>query len=117
MNTTLWNIESHAHTAEVSGCAKMSAAEMIRQCKTAGCDAVIITDHYTPEFFAESLSPEAYAARVDDFFAGYRAAKAEGNLLGIAVFPALEVRIDSGREDYLIYGISPEELKSLGNLA
>lgn len=117
MNTILWNVESHAHTAEVSGCAKMPAAEMIRQCKAAGCDAVIVTDHYTPDFFDESLSPEAYAARVDDFFSGYRAAKAEGDLLGVAVFPALEVRITAGMEDYLVYGISPDELKALGNLA
>ena len=115
--TNLWKIEAHAHTGEISLCAKMTAAEMVQQCKAAGCDAVIATDHYTPEFFAEDLTPEAYAARVDDFFAGYRAAKAEGDRIGIAVFPALEVRIDAGREDYLIYGISPEELKSLGNLA
>lgn len=113
----LWKIESHAHTAEVSLCGKLDGAEMIRQCKAAGCDAVIVTDHYTPEFFAEDLAGDAYAARVDDFFAGYRAAKAEGERLGIAVFPALEVRITAGNEDYLIYGVSIEELKELGNLA
>jgi len=115
--TNLWKIEAHAHTGEISLCAKMSAAEMIGQCAAAGCDAVIVTDHYTPEFFAEDLSAEAYAARVDDFFAGYRAAKEEGDRIGVAVFPALEVRITAGMEDYLVYGISPEELKTLGNLA
>ena len=113
----LWKIEAHAHTGEVSLCAKMNAAEMVRQCKAAGCDAVIVTDHYTPEFFARDLAQDAYAARVDDFYAGYRAAKAEGDILGVKVFPALEVRIDAGKEDYLIYGVSPEELKALGNLA
>lgn len=117
MNNTLWNIEAHAHTAEISLCAKMSAAEMIQQCKAAGCDAVIVTDHYTPEFFAEDLTPAAYAARLHDFFAGYRAAKAEGDRIGVTVFPALEVRITAGYEDYLVYGISPEELEPLGCLA
>lgn len=113
----LWKIEAHAHTGEVSLCAKMKAAEMVQQCKAAGCDAVIVTDHYTPEFFPADLPEADYPARVDDFYAGYRAAKAEGDAIGVSVFPALEVRIDAGREDYLIYGISPDELKALGNLA
>ncbi len=76
-----------------------------------------MTDHYTPEFFPEGLEGAAYEARVDDFFAGYRAAKAEGEAIGLAVFPALEVRISAGPEDYLVYGVTIEELKKLGNLA
>ena len=72
----LWAIETHAHTAEVSLCAKLRGAETARGVKAAGCDALIITDHYTPEFFPEGLEGAAYAARLHEFFAGYRAAKA-----------------------------------------
>lgn len=113
----LWTIETHAHSAEVSLCAKLYGAQTARAVKQAGCHAMILTDHYTPEFFPADLKGTAYEARVDDFFAGYRAAKAEGEIIGLAVFPALEVRIASGPEDYLIYGVTIEELKTLGNLA
>ena len=113
----LWTIETHAHSAEVSLCAKLYGAQTALAVKNAGCDAMILTDHYTPEFFPADLKGTAYEARVDDFFAGYRAAKAEGEIIGLAVFPALEVRIASGPEDYLIYGVTIEELKTLGNLA
>lgn len=113
----LWTIETHAHSAEVSLCAKLYGAETARGVKAAGCDALIMTDHYTPEFFPQGLEGAAYEARVDDFFAGYRAAKAEGEAIGLAVFPALEVRIAAGPEDYLVYGVTIEELKRLGNLA
>ena len=107
----LWTIETHAHSAEVSLCAKLYGAQTALAVKNAGCDAMILTDHYTPEFFPADLKGTAYEARVDDFFAGYRAAKAEGEIIGLAV------RIAAGPEDYLIYGVTIEELKTLGNLA
>lgn len=113
----LWTIETHAHTAEVSLCGQLMGAEVARAVKAVGCGATLITDHYTPEFFAKDLPQEQYAVRVDDFFAGYRAAKEEGEKIGLAVFPAFEIRISAGPEDYLVYGVSPEELKVLGNLA
>ena len=113
----LWTIETHAHTAEVSLCAKMRGAETARGVKAAGCDALFITDHYTPEFFPEGREGAAYAARLHEFFAGYRAAKAEGEIIGLRVFPALEVRISAGMEDYLVYGVTEEELAALGNLS
>ncbi len=113
-----WKVETHAHTAEVSLCGKMPAAQMVRAVKDAGYDAVIVTDHYTPEFFENAQSGADYAQRlVCDYYAGYRAAHEEGERIGLKVFPALEVRIAAGPEDYLIYGVTPEELVDLGCLA
>jgi hypothetical protein len=112
-----WKVETHAHTAEVSLCGKMPAAQMVRAVKDAGYDAVIVTDHYTPEFFEQHRTGPGFAARLAEYHAGYEAACKEGERVGLAVFPALEVRISSGPEDYLIYGVTPEELESLGCLA
>ena len=106
---TFWKVEAHAHTAQVSLCAKMPAEQMVHQVKGAGCDAVIVTDHYTPEFFPDNQ--RNYAQRLHDYFEGYRCAKAEGDRIGLHVFPALEVRTAAGMEDYLIYGVTPEELE------
>ena len=112
---TFWKVEAHAHTAQVSLCAKMPAEQMVHQVKDAGCDAVIVTDHYTPEFFPDNQ--RNYAQRLHDYFEGYRCAKAEGDRIGLHVFPALEVRTAAGMEDYLIYGVMPEELERIGCLA
>ena len=112
---TFWKVEAHAHTAQVSLCAKMPAEQMAHQVKDAGCDAVIVTDHYTPEFFPDNQ--RNYAQRLHDYFEGYRCAKAEGDRIGLHVFPALEVRTAAGMEDYLIYGVTPEELERIGCLA
>ena len=83
--------------------------------KDAGYDAVIVTDHYTPEFFPDNQ--RNYAQRLHDYFEGYRCAQAEGDRIGLHVFPALEVRTAAGMEDYLIYGVTPEELERIGCLA
>lgn len=106
----LLRYETHAHTAEISRCAKMPAAQMVRQVKEAGYDALVVTDHFDPEFFDGCQRGPAYRSRLEDFFAGYRAAAEEGERLGLLVLPALELRNVFGMEDFLIYGLTQEEL-------
>lgn len=106
----LLRYETHAHTAEISRCAKMPAAQMVRQVKEAGYDALVVTDHFDPEFFDGCQRGPAYRSRLEDFFAGYRAAAEEGRRLGLLVLPALELRNVFGMEDFLIYGLTQEEL-------
>lgn len=106
----LLRYETHAHTAEISRCAKMPAALMVRQVKEAGYDALVVTDHFDPEFFDGCQRGPAYRSRLEDFFAGYRAAAEEGRRLGLLVLPALELRNVFGMEDFLIYGLTQEEL-------
>ena len=106
----LLRYETHAHTAEISRCAKMPAAQMVRQVKEAGYDALVVTDHFDPEFFDGCQRGPAYRSRLEDFFAGYRAAAEEGRRLDLLVLPALELRNVFGMEDFLIYGLTQEEL-------
>lgn len=113
---TLLKYETHAHTAPVSPCAHLSAEEMIRQVKSAGYDAVVVTDHYTPEYFAGCEEGDNYVRRLHEYFSGYRAAKAEGERIGIHVLPALEMRNIYGKEDYLIYGVDEQQLAEMGCL-
>ena len=65
----------------------MPAEQMVHQVKDAGCDAVIVTDHYTPEFFPDNQ--RNYAQRLHDYFEGYRCAKAEGDRIGLHGLPDL----------------------------
>ncbi len=114
---TIIRYEPHAHTSPVSRCARMTAAQMVHEVRQAGYDAVVTTDHFDPEFFAGAESGAAYKARLHDFFSGYRAAAEAGQKEGLLVLPALEMRNIFGMEDYLIYGVTEDDLKEMGCLA
>ncbi len=109
----LWKVETHAHTSPVSPCAHLSPEEMVREVKSQGYDAVIVTNHYTPDFFAEG----DYKIRLKEYYADAARAKAEGDKIGLAVFAAAEVRIPAGWEDYLVFGVDENEMAALGNLS
>ncbi|MDR3085528.1 MAG: PHP domain-containing protein [Christensenellaceae bacterium] len=110
-------IETHAHASEVSPCSHLPGASLAQEIKSRGYDALIVTDHYTPEWFAGSQSGPRFQKRLREFFAGYRAAREEGKGLDLIVLPALELRVAAGPEDFLVYGLEPEELEVLGCLA
>lgn len=99
-------IDLHVHTSEVSGCGKVPAAEMARLYREAGYDAIVITDHLIAGKNAEMPMDE----RADWYLSGYRAAKAEGERLGLTVILGAELRFDCGHEDYLLYGITEADI-------
>lgn len=99
-------IDLHVHTSEVSGCGKVPAAEMARLYREAGYDAIVITDHLIAGKNAEIPMDE----RVNWYLSGYRAAKAEGERLGLTVMLGAELRFDCGHEDYLLYGITEADI-------
>lgn len=113
----MFKYETHAHTAEISPCAKLQAFETVNEVKKSGFDCLIITDHYLPEFFSGYTEGEAYGKRLDEYFAGYDNARKAGEEAGLLVLPAMEVRLTAGPEDYLVFGIEKEELKKIGCLA
>ncbi|MDR2514936.1 MAG: PHP domain-containing protein [Christensenellaceae bacterium] len=110
-------IESHAHAAETSPCSHLPGASLASEVKARGYDALIVTDHYTPEWFAGCQSGPRFQTRLREFFAGYRAAFEGGKARDLIVLPALELRLAAGPEDFLVYGLAPEELAELGCLA
>ena len=71
----------------------------------------------TPEFFAVHPTGEDYRIYLERYFSGYRRAAEAGRKAGLRVFPGLEVRLYDGPEDYLVYGVSPEQLAELPCLA
>ena len=99
-------IDLHVHTSEVSGCGKVPAAEMARLYHEAGYDAIVITDH----LIAGKNAEMPMAERADWYLSGYRAAKAEGERLGLTVILGAELRFDCGHEDYLLYGITEADV-------
>lgn len=99
-------IDLHVHTSEVSGCGKVPAAEMVCLYREAGYDAITITDH----LIAGKNQEMPMAERVEWYLSGYRAAKAEGEKLGLTVLQGAEVRFYGGNEDFLLFGLTPEDI-------
>ena len=99
-------IEIHAHTDESSSCGKIPAKELVRLNKEAGVGALTITDHYST--YALSKITGSPREKAEYFLRGWRIAREEGEKLGIHVLFGMELRIDGGPEDFLIYGIDED---------
>lgn len=98
-------LETHAHTKEVSPCGWLPASALVEALVEAGYGAVVITDHYLPG------ERESRQAR-EDFLAGFRAAReAAGDRL--VVLPGMEIRFKDRVEDYLVYGMTEEDILGL----
>ena len=100
-------IDTHVHTSEVSGCGKVPGAEMARLYRQAGYGAIVITDHLIAGAH-QDMTPEA---RAEWYVSGYRAAKAEGEKIGLTVLLGAELRFFGGSEDFLLYGLTPEDVR------
>ena len=48
---SMYKIETHMHVSETSGCAHLTADEMIKRYAEAGYDTVFLTDHYVKNYF------------------------------------------------------------------
>lgn len=100
-------VQLHIHTAETSKCGRATGAEMARACREAGYDMIVITDH----FFNANIGCDRdlpWEEKVEYLFRGYRAAKAEGDKIGLRVLPGWET-FTYGPE-YLTYGLGEEFL-------
>ncbi len=103
----------HVHTSQVSCCGKLSAENTVRLYKAAEYGGLFITDHLNRFTFESLCAPEggdwndlkiSWEEFVYRYEAGYRAAKAEGDRIGFTVYPAVELALQDGPEDYLIWG-------------
>ncbi len=105
----MFRYETHMHTRETSACGTAPGAEQAKRYKSLGYDGIIITDH----FFNGNCCPEINEAadwneKVDLFCAGYEAAKAEGDKIGLKVFFGWEYCYEGA--DLLTYGLDKQWL-------
>ena len=110
--------EMHLHTKEVSACARDDAATMMKALVDKGFGGVFVTDHLSPyglahfasstnDYFNLTLSWEEIVTR---YLRGYDTAKLVGEAMGLKVFLGVELTLEQGPEDYLIYGVDREFL-------
>ena len=105
-------LEPHCHTWPGSSCAGVTVDEALRAMKKHDYDAIVLTNHYT--YYDDLIRPcdEIYEKLVDD----YTRMKHLANDFGMHVFFGVEVRFYFSRNDYLIYGITPDELYDMGQI-
>ena len=104
-NAYPYRTELHCHTSPVSNCSFVSAPEAVRLYRDAGCDSLVIANHLSGKFL-EGDPAELAALYLSD----YEAAKAAAGD-DITVILGVEIRFPENANDYLIYGVSPEDIE------
>lgn len=107
----MFRFDTHVHTLEVSFCGHVPAAEMVELYVKAGYSGFIVTDHYNCYSMANHgcQTKEEYAEK---FLTGYRNAKAYGDTVGFDVLLGLELALTGSCNEYLLYGVSEEFLRT-----
>ena len=103
-----YKTEIHAHTKPVSACSLITPERLVESYIDAGAHGVAITNHLDPKWLGGDTAELAqrYTA---DYFAAKKAA--EGKDLDI-IF-GVEIRFTENDNDYLVYGISPEDTEEM----
>ncbi|MCL2405056.1 MAG: PHP domain-containing protein [Defluviitaleaceae bacterium] len=109
---TCFKIDPHIHTAEVSQCGFLPAADIVKRYHALGYDGIVITDHLHEDYISSLDCKDDWSACVKRFLYGYENAKTIGEQLGLKVLLGAEIRFLINDSDYLLYGIDEDFLYS-----
>ncbi len=98
----MYHYETHLHTSPASGCARWSAAEVVRYYKDAGYAGVFITNHFLDDDIPE-LRALPYEQQIQLYFKDYEDGLQAGREVGLSVFSGVEISYQ--KTDFLIYGL------------
>ena len=103
----MYLFDAHVHTAESSRCGKWTGAEAAEAYAAKGYSGIIVTDHYiNGNTRADRTAP--WEEQVAVAVAGYKAAKARGDEIGLKVFFGFEAATDGA--EFLTYGLDEDWL-------
>lgn len=100
-----YKTELHTHTKPVSGCSDIEAEQLVKIYKEKGYDGVVLTNHFTRCLQGETVE-EKIKWYLEDYYKCYE----EGKLIDLNVILGAELRFTENNNDYLIFGICPEDL-------
>ena len=104
-----YKFDMHVHTSETSACGEVAGAEVARLYHEAGYQGIMITDHYHKIYF-DGLGTVDWQQKTETFLNGYRAAKQEGDKIGLDVLLGMEFRNIETDNDFLIIGVTEQFL-------
>ncbi len=101
--------ELHAHSCPVSGCGKFPANEVVATYLTAGASTLTLTNHLTENHTVERTTGELAEFYLSDYYKALEAARGTG--LNVAL--GVEIRFAGTHNDYLVYGICPDDIEKM----
>ena len=107
-----FKLEPHMHTAEISSCGRIPAAELATRCHLLGYDSIVITDHLNQEYVSRFSHEDDWDTIMDHFLSGYKTAKKHGSEIGLNVLLGAEIQFMVNDNEYLLYGLDEEFLRS-----
>ena len=100
-----YTTELHAHSFPVSPCSEFSPQEVVKRYAKAGVHTLALTNHLTPAHIEGELAECA-----ERYLKDYNDAVLAGRELGVNVVLGVEVRFTENHNDYLVYGVCPEDI-------
>ena len=101
--------ELHAHTTPASGCSEIPPEHLIKVYKEKGYTSITLTNH----FIVDDVDPQEKITRyLDDYYKTLDLGKKEG----INIILGSEIRFSENCNDYLIFGITPDDLFDINAL-
>lgn len=104
--------DPHTHTSETSRCGHLPAAEVVDRYVKQGFTGLVVTDHLHPEYLSRIDTQHNWDAVMDHYLSGYHASKKRGDEVGFDVILGAELRFPENDNDYLVYGIDEQWLRS-----
>ena len=104
-----YKAELHAHALPISRCSEFEPAALVEVYRKVGVDTLVLTNHFTPSFVDGEEKDKCLAAYLDCYNEVSNYARAAG----ITVLFSMEIRFRQNNNDYLLYGITPEDLPFL----
>ena len=101
-----YKTELHAHTQPASGCSEFYAEGLVERYRAIGVDTVVLTNHYTYDGNCQKTREQSVADYLSCYHDFVRAAEAAG----IRAAFGMEIRFIGNCNDYLLYGISEEDV-------
>lgn len=99
----MFKVDTHVHTKEVSRCGTIDAKTIVNTYKKLGYDGIVITDHFNFYTF-KRLGGETWREKAEEFLSGYRAARAEGEKIGLEVYLGMEIKTMENDNEFLLHG-------------
>ena len=106
-----YRTELHAHSKPASSCSEVEVKQLVELYKNKGYDSIVLTNHFTPQ-----LKGETVREKVDRYLEDYYKCTEEGKCCGVNIILGAEIRFVQNNNDYLIYGILPEDLVEIYKL-
>ena len=100
-----YKTELHSHTKPVSRCSDIETKKLVQIYKENGYDSVVVANHFMTNMQGESTE-DKIKWYLEDYYNGCE----EGKTLGINVIFGAEIRFVQNNNDYLVFGIEPEDL-------